>query len=203
MFLNSDQLNRFLNYWKDKKLIQYAYFRLISYSGMRRGEMLALEWNDIDFKNKTVNINKAIGLDYRNGKTKQYLKDPKADSGRILSLDSKTLEILKEYKKECDSEVLWPGLHKYMNFNVPERWIQKFRKDPLVDEDLKNVTLHGLRHTLATVLFEQAALQGKAAPLKAVQQRMGHSTIEMTLNIYTHLTENETSIVNNIMEKGL
>ncbi|CAK1251907.1 Integrase/recombinase [Fructobacillus tropaeoli] len=202
VFLNSEQLHRFLKYWENKRIIQYAYFRLISYSGMRRGEILALEWSDIDFDKKTVSINKAIGLDYRNGTTKQYVKEPKANSGRKLHLDSTTLGVLKKYKQECEEDVLWPGIHKYMDFNVPERWLQKFKNDPEVDDDLKNVTLHGLRHTHATVIFEQAAINGKAAPLKAVQKRMGHATIEMTLNIYTHVTDNENNLVDELIEKG-
>lgn len=203
VFLNSEQLGRFLNYWQDKPLNQYAYFRLMAYTGMRRGEILALEWSDINFKKKTVSITKSVGLDYRNGKTSMYVKEPKASSRRTLSLDSFTLSILKKYQESATTKVIWPGTHVYMDFNVPERWLQTFRNNKNVDPDLKLVTLHGLRHTHATVLFEQAALNGKAAPLKAVQKRLGHANIEMTLNIYTHVTEKEDNLISDVLENGL
>ncbi|MFT8852698.1 MAG: site-specific integrase [Leuconostoc suionicum] len=203
VFLNSEQLGRFLKYWENKPLKMYAYFRLMSYTGMRRGEMLALEWSDIDFEKRTVNISKAIGVNYLNNTTSMYLKEPKASSRRKISIDSKTVDIMKELYELSTKTIIWPGVHKYMDFNVPERWIQSFRNNKTVDDDLKNVTLHGLRHTHATVLFEQASRLGKAAPLKSVQKRLGHSTIEMTLNIYTHVTESENSIVSDILEGGL
>lgn len=203
VFLNSEQLGRFLKYWESQEINKYAYFRLMAYTGMRRGEMLALEWTDINFSKKTVSITKAIGLDYRGGKTLMYLKEPKASSRRVLSLDTHTLSILKQLKQVSNSKVIWPGIHTYMNFNVPERWLQTFRRNVDVDQDLKQVTLHGLRHTHATVLFEQAALKGTVVPLKAVQKRLGHANIEMTLNIYTHVTDNENNLITDVLESGL
>lgn len=205
VFLNSEQLGRFLKYWQSQETKKYAYFRLMAYTGMRRGEMLALEWTDINFRKKSVSITKAIGLDYRGGKTLMYVKEPKASSRRVLSLDTHTLSILKQLKElsDDDKKVIWPGIHTYMDFNVPERWLQKFRKSEDVDQDLKQVTLHGLRHTHATVLFEQAALKGAVVPLKAVQKRLGHANIEMTLNIYTHVTDNENNLITDVLEKGL
>ena len=93
-YLNSEQLTRFLHYWESKPVPQYAYFRFLAYTGLRRGEIIALTWDGLDFK-----INKSVGLDYRNHTTNLYLKSVKTGAGnRILSIDSKTIEIMKAYK---------------------------------------------------------------------------------------------------------
>ena len=110
---------------------------------------------------------------------------------------------MQQLKKESTTDIIWGSRGGYMHFATPSNWMIAFRHFDNVDKDLKNVSLHGLRHTHATVLFEQAALKGKAAPLKAVQKRLGHANIEMTLNIYTHVTEKENNIIDDILEDGL
>lgn len=206
-FLNSNQLERFLEYWAKQSINQYAYFRLLAYTGLRRGEILALTWHDIDFNKCTLTVNKSVGLDYRNHETNMYLKQVKTGSGnRTLSLDPKTLEIMNAYKAVVpnnSNNIIWPGKHIYMDFNVPERWLQKMRKDlPEEDNDLTHVSLHGLRHTHATLLFEQAARHGKAAPIKAVQKRLGHADVAMTLQIYTHVTSDQDDMISEILSDG-
>lgn len=206
-FLNSEQLTRFLNYWETKTVPQYAYFRLLAYTGLRRGEILALTWDDFDFQRHRLTVNKSVGLDYRNKTTNMYLKQTKTGaSNRTISIDKKTLEIMQAYKSIAPqnmNNIIWPGKHTYMDFNVPERWIQKMRNElPDSDNDLKHVTLHGLRHTHATLLFEQAARHGKSAPIKAVQKRLGHADVAMTLQIYTHATSRENDIVDDILNDG-
>lgn len=90
--LNSEQLSRFLDHWSKQELNRYAYFRLLAYSGMRRGKIIALTWGDIDFQTRMLNIDKSIGLDYRADTTNQYLKSTKStSSNRRISLDKKTL----------------------------------------------------------------------------------------------------------------
>lgn len=206
-FLNANQLERFLDYWSKQSINQYAYFRLLAYTGLRRGEILALTWHDIDFNKHMLTVNKCVGLDYRNHETNMYLKQVKTGSGnRTLSLDPKTLEIMNAYKAVApnnSNNIIWPGKHIYMDFNVPERWLQKMRKDlPEEDNDLTHVSLHGLRHTHATLLFEQAARHGKAAPIKAVQKRLGHADVAMTLQIYTHVTSDQDDMISEILSDG-
>ncbi|MGL5301447.1 MAG: tyrosine-type recombinase/integrase [Weissella confusa] len=209
-FLNGEQLSRFLNYWKSQRIERYAYFRLMAYTGLHRGEALALTWDDIDFKNQTLRINKSIAQDYRNGRSVQYLKETKSSSSnRTISLDKTTLEIMQKFQKVSTptiENIIWVGkfTHSYMNFNVPERWLQDMRQAlPDSDKDLKNITLHGLRHTHATLLFEQAARNGKSAPIKAVQKRLGHADVSLTLSIYTHATSREDEIIDDIINDGL
>lgn len=211
-FLSSEQLERFLAYWETYGNIkQYAYFRLMTYSGLRRGEIIALKWEDINFKRKQISVNKAVGNDYSGGHQQMYLKTTKTDSSfRNLSIDSRTLEILNQYKQTLvhsdKGDDLWqPSIknrNRWMDFNIPERWLQSMRRDPNADDDLKQITLHGLRHTHASVLFEQAMQKNKPVPIKAVQKRLGHSSVEMTLDIYTHMSDSENSMVYEFLEEG-
>lgn len=202
-FLTTEQLKIFLEYWSNKDIKKYAYFRLLAYSGMRRGEIIALEWPDIDFEKRIIVVSKAIGQDYRNGHAVKYEKGTKNDqSTRKVSIDQTTLDILKEYKNTTTEEVIWPGKHKWMDFNVPMRWMTSMRNDPTVPKELKRVTLHGLRHTHSTLLFEQAAIQGKQAPLNAVAKRIGHSDLTTTLNIYTHVSERANDLIDDILSQS-
>jgi len=208
IFLNSEQLTRFLKHWESRPIKQYAFFRLLAYTGMRRGEITALTWEDIDFDKRTVTINKAVGLDYRGGTTNKYLKSTKSKSGnRIISLDGSTLAIMEQYRNSTialPNSPIWPGKHGYMDFNVPERWIQRMRQNLTPENsDLEYVTIHGLRHTHATLLFEQAAQQGRSAPIKAVQKRLGHADVSVTLQIYSHATDKDNEIIDDILENGL
>lgn len=199
--LHSEQIDRFLDYWSNQPLNRYAYFRLLLYSGIRRGEANALEWSDIDFKAHSVSITKSIGQGAQTG-DEMYLKEAKSKSGnRVISLDKKTITILKAYQIESNIKdgPIWPGKNGWMDFHVPTRWLAKMRNDKDVDDDLKHVTLHGLRHSHATMIFERAAKQNKQAPIKAVQKRLGHADIQMTLQIYTHVSEQETKMIDDIL----
>lgn len=212
-FLNSEQLGRFLNYWKTYGTIQqYAYFRLMSYTGLRRGEILALEWQDIDFQKKRLTVNKSIGYDSLDGSGNLYLKGTKTvASNRTISVDTTTLEIMTKYRmtlpNNSGNEPVWPKKFnkktKWMAANIPEIWLLDMRKDEHADDDLKRVSLHGLRHTHATVLFEQAMLNNQQIPIKAVQKRLGHANVNVTMEIYTHMTDTENDVINSFLENGI
>lgn len=212
-FLSSEQLARFLNYWKTYGTIQqYAYFRLMSYTGLRRGEILALEWQDIDVPKKRLTVNKSIGYDSLDGTVDLYLKDTKTSaSNRTISLDTTTLDVITEYRstliKNTGNDPIWPKKSakktKWMAANIPENWLLAMRKDKRADDDLKSVSLHGLRHTHATVLFEQAMLNNKQMPIKAVQKRLGHANVNVTMQIYTHMTDTENDVINSFLENGI
>src|SRR5699024_3616415 len=95
-FYSRDELNTFLAHAKkgsDKKA--YTMFRLLAYTGIRKGEALALRWSDIDFHNKTILINKALGRGINN---RLYLKAPKNGEPRSLGVDEETLSILKQWR---------------------------------------------------------------------------------------------------------
>lgn len=93
-----EQLREFLNAAeKHPNYKLYVYFRLLAYSGMRKGEALALTWADIDFTNSEIDINKALGQ----GKGQRlYPKPPKTGKPRTIKMDETTMVLLKKWKKK-------------------------------------------------------------------------------------------------------
>lgn len=148
-----------------------VFFRLLAYTGIRKGEAMALNWQDIGFKNCTVRINKTKSKDYNGKKTITSTKT--TSSSRVISLDTDTIKLLRKLKLNSNSIMIFSNT----DFNyILKKIYLKYPK-------LKQITLHGFRHTHASLLFEANV------NIKDVQDRLGHSDIKTTLNIYTHVTE--------------
>lgn len=194
-FYSRDELKAFLEA-ATYNIMVYAMFRLLAFSGARKGEIYALHWNDINFQDKTVHFRKT--LSHVNGK-RQLQTTKTTESKRIISLDNKTLNILKKWRKE--------QIQMYMKLSIPFQTDDKqpvftmynqkehkfnycrlaYLNDQLeriysTHEKLTKITVHGFRHTHASLLFEAGA------SLKDVQARLGHTDIQTTMNIYTHVT---------------
>lgn len=187
-FYNKDELNNFLAAAKDTNLKKYALFRLLSYSGMRVGECLALTWHDLDFNKKMVSISKTVA----SIKGGVIVQPPKTvSSNRKISLDDMTIQILKKWQLEQRKQLLKIGINamnnkqiifsnyenKYSRDSTVNLWIKQIAKKA----GLYQISTHGLRHTHATLLV------ASGMDIKQVQARLGHSKIDTTLNIYTHV----------------
>lgn len=168
----------------------YALLRLIAYTGMRKSEALALTWNDVNFVESELAINKAIG---RGKQTQLYLKTTKTGKPRTIKLDETTLSILKEWNKLQKQQYIQLGINtlkknQLMFSNTKNEFIQpvqvqKWMYSVQNKHSLKHVSPHGLRHTHCSLLFEAGA------SIKEVQDRLGHSDVKTTLDIYTHVTK--------------
>lgn len=185
---------------------------LLAYKcGLRLGEVFGLMWEDIDFDNGTLNINRQVQIH----NDKWFLENPKYDSFRTIELDNTTLSELKkmyEHQKDCEQyynkyynniycETLNDG-SKFITYDpgnscevlhlVQVRddgsWIQPrammhcFR---VIHNKLgfSELDFHSLRHTHASVLL------ANGADVKYVQERLGHKNVATTLDIYTHVTD--------------
>lgn len=202
-FLTKEELKEFL------KLAQTAtlsYFfplvHLMAYTGLRQGEALALKWSDIDFENKKITVNKtAVWI-----KGKQTLQTPKTkNSKRVISIDPNTLLILKSWKKDQIKIYFKNGKHfegdeNFIFTNQRSDWVQihnfiPYFKHFITGHDLKPITPHGLRHTHASLLFSAGVEP------KNISDRLGHSTVQITLDLYTHITEEQrTDTVDKLLE---
>lgn len=156
------------------------YVILIIYTGLRIGELMALTWNDIDFKNKTLSVNKSRAKGKIDGKTALYIKDPKSESGtRIIPLSDRAIYALQKIK-ECstyDSDLIVSNTSSESNIT---RTINRmlFRAGC----ETEKCGLHALRHTFGSLLLE------KGVDLKTISYLLGHSDITVTANIYLHIT---------------
>lgn len=166
-------------------------------TGMRRGELLGLEWNAIDLDNGTIDIRQII-IKSRSG---TEIKEPKYNSKRLISLPASIVEELKRYKVHCREERMklqhkwnetkydWlffneEGNHFYPD--TPTRWWNRFidRINKELKENnkktMKKIRLHDLRHTSATLLIAQNV------HAKIISERLGHKKISTTMDIYGH-----------------
>ena len=170
-------------------------FYLALFGGLRRGELLALTWKDIDFHNCTVDINKSYEADRTKGKSKA----PKTPgSSRIVKVPPECMSLLSDLQRERDElkEALgdqWKGDPDHdvifikadgspMGIDTPNRAfrhaIQRYNQSH--DEKLPEITLHGLRHTYATLLYDADM------PGLAISKALGHSELSTTERIYVH-----------------
>lgn len=149
----------------------FAYFLL--YTGCRRGEALALTYDDIDFKNKTISINKS--LIWQNNKA--VIKSTKTEAGRrtIILLDALAAKLPK------GKGYVFGGEAPLTNTAFRRRW-EKYVKTSGV-----TMTCHQLRHLFATILYECGIDE------KLAQELLGHSSITVTRDVYTHIRRQHLS----------
>lgn len=200
-YYNKRQLKTLLSYLKHGKNFQdYVLFKTLAYTGMRIGELIALTWQDIDFIKGTIDINKTVSIGYHN---KVIITDGKTkSSNRTIALDKETIQELKHWKQIQAKELLKRGYNamnkKQLVFS--NRYNRYFDKGTLNKKlktcinncNLPKLSLHGLRHTHATLLFEGGA------SVKQVQTRLGHSNASMTMNVYTHITKERLDDIPNL-----
>lgn len=195
-FYTKEELIHFLNCAKDYGNYQaFTFFRLLAFSGSRKSELLALTWNDIDFTKNEIRINKALA---RGKNSRLYIKTTKTKkSTRTIKMDVNTMTILDEWKKRQKHDYFKLGY----NTLKPNQLIFSSRKNELLQTSgvnqwmnqiidkysLKKITVHGWRHTCASLLFEAGS------SLKEVQDRLGHNDVKTTMDIYTHVTEKAKS----------
>lgn len=176
-FLTIDEVNILLDYYKNNQY-WYTLFRLMIYTGLRRGETLALTWEDIDFKNKTLTVNKTLSIgEYK----KIVLSSPKTESSiRTIDLDDKTILELQKLKIQSKYKLIFPN--KKGKFSRLSNIADKLNK-ATKETNIQKIRVHDLRHTHASLLF------ASGANIKYVQERLGHSDIQTTMNVYTHVTK--------------
>lgn len=182
--------------------------------GLRRGELGGLEWENVDFKNHCINIKN--NLIYSNGRV--LVGTTKTDeSERTLYISNNLIKILKEHKKIQSTNKVKYGPHYIDNvFNSkkfdfimtwenghyvhPNYYTLKFKRVLNKMNFDKNIRFHDLRHTNASLLLEQGV------DFKVIQTRLGHSDINTTLNIYSHINlkmqQNATEKLSAILSGG-
>lgn len=147
-------------------------FAVLAYSGLRLGEALALSWKDIDVEMKAIRVEKAYS--YHGG-----IQEPKtASSRRAVPMLPILSEILEARRGKPDELCFTKGTKPLDPSNV-----RRVFDMALEQAEIHQVTMHSLRHSYATVMI------ASGASIKALQRALGHATVSMTLNTYSHLLE--------------
>ncbi|MBQ8642887.1 MAG: site-specific integrase [Clostridia bacterium] len=175
--LTQDEMQRLLIQAKEEGF--YEMFLLDIATGMRRGELLALQWDDINFETGEVRINKQVQA--VNGEL--IVSQPKTkSSNRTIILPPAMLRMLMEYRKTNQSRWLFPSPVKEDSPRDPTS-CRKRLSMILEHAGCKHVRFHDLRH-----LFSTQAIQ-YGMDVKTLAATIGHASVETTLNIYSHVTD--------------
>ncbi|MCK8826354.1 site-specific integrase [Natroniella acetigena] len=167
----------------------YDFIYIAAFTGMRRGELLALRWKDVDFENQKLQVKQSVTRPANKG---LVFRKPKTDSSiRPIDVDEDVIKILKRRNKEQKENRLKFGSEYNNEYNLvfcredgtpfnPRYATRSFNK-VAKKVDLEEFRLHDLRHTHATLM-----LKAGIHP-KIVQERLGHASITQTLDTYSHV----------------
>lgn len=196
-YYTKDELNTLLTFLSEYKMAKYSHsiqyyvlFSLISRTGLRLGEALALEWPDI--QDDKLSITKTLSYDDHNN---VVITEPKSKSSiRTIKIDKQVVKLLKKQKVNKNECIL-----RYTSFHSPKNCLQIFSNEngnylrhsvvrDFFSTSCKRANVpvlspHALRHSHAVHLLESGA------NIKYVSARLGHSSITMTADIYLHITE--------------
>jgi integrase len=182
-FWTAEQSKHFLESTRGRRL--YALFALALGTGMRQGELLAVRWDKIDFERGTITVSHSLAEVHGKGGKGFILKEPKSkQSRRTLKLPELVLSSLRDHRSKMEAEghgsefcfVTKLGTH----IGKSNLTRQVFHPALKVAK-LPKIKFHALRHSSASMLLNNGA------SIKAVSRRLGHSSVELTLRVYSHL----------------
>lgn len=228
-FYNENQTMLLLDIITDEPLKYQLAVNMVIFCGVRPGELLGLTWNDIDFDNKTISINKSRSHTKKLGMFTKYPKNK--SSVRTLNIPDILVKQLQEYKVSQNAEKVicgdlwstdwdktpwlltqWNGEGMYYNtltdwlFKTIERHNKGIdNNEKILPEDkeeykLPVISFHKLRHTSATLLI------GQNTDIRTVSARLGHAQTSTTMNIYVHglnsLDVKAANVLENLLDKS-
>ncbi|MEK4533123.1 site-specific integrase [Solibacillus sp. FSL K6-1554] len=188
LFYTPDESDEFIQKLKaTNDISKIASFLLLINLGLRKSELLALQWQDIDLQNKTIRIHQAVDFDKLN---KPYIKVTKNHYERTLDIDDETLQALFKWQELQGEQLKLQNLEHqgekqliftnskntfYNNYKLIT-WLKKFQ----TQHGLKHVPVHGLRYTCATRMYYQTK------DVEFIQHLLGHTNIKTTIDLYIH-----------------
>lgn len=178
--LTKKEQNKITDYVIDNLSSKNIGLLISLYSGIRIGELCALKWEDIDFKKSLICINKTMQRIYIKDKSdntsKIIITSPKTkNANREIPINKNFLELLKKVKSSKNNYVL-TGTEKFIE---PRSYRKHFEK-VLKKLKIKHFNFHSLRHTFATNCISLGV------DYKTVSEILGHSNVNITLNLYVH-----------------
>ena len=182
---NEQEVSQFLE--AAKATPYYALFYLVLFTGMRRSEILGLKWQDIDFILGEISVSRSLHVLKGH---KVVLRSPKTKTGkRTIALPPSAFLVLNEHKKEQETNCLLLGKkfsesdyvfnnlgEPFLPNSVSHAWGKIIKRI-----GIKYIRFHDSRHTHASLMLKQGIHP------KIVQERLGHSSISITLDTYSHV----------------
>ncbi len=186
-YLNNEQAIELICKLDDCDIQHRTMILMLLFLGFRRSELCGLKWRDIDYFNNLITVRRSIQYLPEKG---LFEKTPKNDTScRAISFSTDITDLLKEYlkfqaKQKVDAGDLWQNTDYVfttwngspINPDSLTSWFAKF----IEKSGLPRITIHGLRHTNATLMI------GSGVDIRTVANRLGHSQASTTTNIYAH-----------------
>lgn len=185
-----EEAQRFLDSLEKAPTKYRAFFVLAIYGGLRRGEILGLEWKDLDFENHVIKVQRTSLYSKDLGTFTDTTKNK--TSTRTLKLPAAVFAILRQHRAEQAEERLRQGDHwkdhdrlftnlngEPMHPNTPYHWLKRFCEET----GQRFLGVHAFRHLNASLLINSGA------DVVLVSKSLGHSNVSTTLNIYSHTFE--------------
>ena len=177
----------------------YVLYSVLLATGCRFGEVVALEWSDIDLDNGTISITKNYS------RLLKLIGTPKSKAGvRVISIDKKTINLLRLYKNRQRQTFIETGARvSAVVFATPTKEYQNMatRQESLdrriAEVGIPRFTFHAFRHTHASLLLNAGI------SYKELQYRLGHATLAMTMDIYGHLSKDKEKEAVSYYEKAI
>ena len=185
-----DEVQKLLKVAKDSHSHIYLFLLLALFSGARRGELLALTWNDVDYDNKTLSITKSRTGTYKD--VTALITTPKTNaSNRVIPLTDNVISELRaeQERQQYDKLLLGNAYVDNHNFIIRNKLGKPYTNLSCINRvvyrlmdkaGLKRCTIHGLRHTVASIL------DSNGIPIQEISILLGHENIKTTENIYIH-----------------
>jgi integrase len=207
---NVEQLTRFCDWALEEDEPWALAWILFARTGLRSGELLALRWGDLDFHKQEMRVERALHYDETLPVGERYvIGSVKGGRPRTITFDKTCAALLQDWRKELPSALTGgdgnvTALHGLRSSDpvfpaLPGRSatqsglhgaflrVQQHYRKAHPDHDLARLTVHELRHTHASLLFEAGQ------SVKVVQERLGHASAQVTLNTYAHLLNDAQS----------
>jgi integrase len=166
----------------------FPLWHVAAFTGLRRGELLGLRWQDLDLDKATLAVRQTIVLV---GST-PTIGTPKNNEARVLDLDPDTMAVVRRHRtKQIEQRLAWgkgyieTGLvftREDGRGHDPDR-VRRLFDRAVKRSNIRRITLHGLRHTHATILLKNGV------PVKVVSERLGHSDPAFTMRVYQHVLQ--------------
>ena len=192
--LTPEHMKAYLEAAERRGLLPIFYLELVS--GLRKGELVALRWDDVDIQNRTISVSKQY---VRNPDGSLELTRPKTENSvRLVSIPQAAVELLiQEHAKHPDSPYLFPSPLTGEMYHPDS--VVNLHKKILKDAGLEHLRFHDLRHTFATTALQNGV------DVKTVSSMLGHFDAGFTLRTYTHATRQKqdeaAATMGNFMEQ--
>ncbi|WP_074607838.1 tyrosine-type recombinase/integrase [Bacillus paranthracis] len=193
-FIESDRIADFLREAYKYDYIYWIFYKALIETGMRKGEAAALQWTDIDLKEKTITINKSLDFRLASKNPEMMFGDTKNyNSKRTITISEGLASDLRFHQKYQNQNKIALNDCYYFEFNLvfcrndgnylPKSSLFNSFSRILKKADLPSLPIHSLRHTHAVLQLEAGA------SMKYLQERLGHGSMQITADVYSHISK--------------